>query len=393
MSVWEAYPSDYRSREVRSLLQATAAGECVSVIGLSGAGKSNLLGYLGHRCGRQSGDPSSDALCRFILVDCNRLREPAPAPLWQLARACLGDTGPAEDELAALEKAIGRAIEKDGSLCLLLDRFDVLGSGVSEDGVSEDGVSEGSASEGGTKDRAISIQPAISGNLRALRDAYKYSLAYVTATRRPIDPHSELAELFYSNTLWLGPLSESDARWTVARYAGRKGVAWDESTIQSMILLSWGYPSLLRAVCEAHAAGTGLTHEDLLAHPAIQRRVEEFWSDVPTAEELRKSGLEGQPLLEGGRPHGKRAVQPISTADLTAKEHLLLKYLQSHAGQVCEKDDLIRAVWPEDKISERGIRDDSLAQLVRRLREKIEANPSSPRYIHTAPGRGYRFTE
>jgi two-component system KDP operon response regulator KdpE len=58
---------------------------------------------------------------------------------------------------------------------------------------------------------------------------------------------------------------------------------------------------------------------------------------------------------------------------------------------VCEKDDLIQAVWPEDKIFEQGIRDDSLAQLVRRLRKKIEPDPASPRRIHTIPGRGYRF--
>ena len=39
----------------------------------------------------------------------------------------------------------------------------------------------------------------------------------------------------------------------------------------------------------------------------------------------------------------------------------------------------------------RGVRDDSLAQMVRRLREKIETNPSEPQLILTVPGRGYRF--
>jgi DNA-binding winged helix-turn-helix (wHTH) protein len=58
---------------------------------------------------------------------------------------------------------------------------------------------------------------------------------------------------------------------------------------------------------------------------------------------------------------------------------------------VCDKDDLIRAVWPEDRIFERGVRDDSLAQLVRRLREKVETNPSAPRRIQTVAGRGYRL--
>jgi DNA-binding response OmpR family regulator len=70
---------------------------------------------------------------------------------------------------------------------------------------------------------------------------------------------------------------------------------------------------------------------------------------------------------------------------------LLLQYFQAHPGQVCEKDALIGAVWAEDQVQMRGVRDDSLAQLVRRLREKIEADPAKPRFIHTVPGRGYRF--
>lgn len=82
----------------------------------------------------------------------------------------------------------------------------------------------------------------------------------------------------------------------------------------------------------------------------------------------------------------------IDASQLTANEHRLLIYLQAHSGKVCAKDDLIRAVWSEEVIIE-GLRDDSLAQLVRRLRQKIEADPSKPRFIHTAPGRGYMYRQ
>jgi DNA-binding response OmpR family regulator len=82
----------------------------------------------------------------------------------------------------------------------------------------------------------------------------------------------------------------------------------------------------------------------------------------------------------------------FDTSRLTAKEALLFEYLRSHPGQVCTKDELVQAVWPEDQIYEQGVRDDSLAQLVRRTRIKIEPDPSTPLYLHTIPGRGYKFT-
>jgi DNA-binding response OmpR family regulator len=101
---------------------------------------------------------------------------------------------------------------------------------------------------------------------------------------------------------------------------------------------------------------------------------------------LRAAGLDQINLLM--RARGPR----FDTTQLTAKENLLLGYLSARPAQVCSKDDLVRAVWPEDRVYERGVRDDSLAQLVRRLREKIEPDPATPRYVHTVAGRGYRFT-
>ena len=353
MSLWAFYPSNYREREVRAILAAVRAGECVSVVGLSGAGKSNLLGCLAQA--------HSTPAHPFVLVDCNRLTTGAAPAFFHLIRRELGDADEARDEFSALDAAIGKRLSESGSgLTLLLDRFGL----------------------------AARADPAIPGNLRALRDAHKYRLTYVTATRRPLDPNTELSELFYAHTLWLGPLSESDARWNVARYAERRGVKWDEAVTQTIVALSRGYTSLLRAVCEAYAEGAALEARTLLEHRAVRARVEEFWADNPGEDDLRRSGLEGHPLL---------AVKPapasaFDTSQLTAKEHLLFNYFTAHAGEVCEKDDLIRAVWPEDKIFERGVRDDSLAQLVRRLREKIEPDPANPRYIHTVPGRGYRFT-
>lgn len=359
MSSWSDFPSDYRSEEIQTITAAVKAGECVAIVGLSGAGKSNLLGYLAERVGRRPGSPP------MYLVDCNRLTDSSVAGLFRLIRSSLGDVRTVADEFHTLNELVGEFLRNGGRLCLLLDRFDLL--------VNANLSGHANAS--------------VFTSLRALRDAHKYALTYVIASRHPLEADNELAELFFANTLWLGPLNTNDAVWNVESYATRKGLDWDDHIMRLIVEVSAGYPSLLRAVCEAFSTGAAPDVASLSAHPAVRRRVNEFWSGQPGDEALLKSGLSDHPLLATSRPVGA-----FDTGQLTAKEHQLWEYLTQYPHQVCEKDALIRAVWPEDQIYEQGIRDDSLAQLVRRLREKIESDASNPRFIQTVPGRGYRYS-
>ena len=360
-SPWSSFPDTYRLSEVRQILKAAQAGSSVAVIGLSGSGKSNLLGFLANRpevITRHATKPPE-----LSLVDCNRLPERSGHGLFVLLLKTLNPGGapPEPVTLEQVQTVLEQRLETGRVFCLLLDRLDSLSPG--------------------------DLEP-LSANLRALRDSFKYRLVYVVATRRPLSPTSELAELFHATTLWLGPLSAQDALWDIQRHAARWGQDWRMETIERIHKLSGGYPALVKAVSEAHAAGSGLEPEELVRHPAVASMLAEFWADEPSTEALRSAGLSQIPLLI------RSAVQPdFDTTSLTAKEHLLWKYLQAHPEEICSKDDLIQAVWPEDKIYAQGIRDDSLAQLIRRLRAKIEPDPSRPRYIQTMPGRGYRFME
>lgn len=356
--IWDSYPRNYRSTEIDRILKAVGAGESVSVVGLSGAGKSNLVGFLAHRWPEIT--PQERAAVDFSLIDCNRLPSATPEALYQAVGAALGEENKAASELEALTRLLAdRFRESEGILCLILDRFDIF---------------------------SCDHQTALAGNLRALRDDHKYRLTYLVTTRRPLNPETELAELFFGSTIWLGPLSRSDAEWSASAYAQRHGEKWDDSTLDAIIELSGGYPSFLRAVCEAYADVKSLDAEALANHATLERRLSEFWADAPSDEHLRLSSLSSQPLLSAAHPGA------FDTSKLTAKEHALLNHFLANPREVCEKNELIVAVWPEDRVYEEGVRDDSLAQLVRRLRKKLEPEPSEPRYFQTVPGRGYRFT-
>ena len=72
---------------------------------------------------------------------------------------------------------------------------------------------------------------------------------------------------------------------------------------------------------------------------------------------------------------------------LTAREFDLLYFLASHPDQVFSREQLLEAVWDIAFPGE----DSTVTVHVRRLRAKLEADPSQPRYLTTVWGVGYRF--
>jgi two-component system, OmpR family, response regulator ResD len=72
---------------------------------------------------------------------------------------------------------------------------------------------------------------------------------------------------------------------------------------------------------------------------------------------------------------------------LTAKEFDLLWYLAQHPRQVFSRAQLLDQVWGYEYFGD----DSTVTVHIRRLREKIESDPSSPTYIHTVWGVGYKF--
>lgn len=73
--------------------------------------------------------------------------------------------------------------------------------------------------------------------------------------------------------------------------------------------------------------------------------------------------------------------------ELKNKEYELLLFLMLHVDMVFDRETLYEKVWGLDAMGDNA----TVAVHINRLREKIERNPSKPRYIETVWGAGYRF--
>lgn len=75
--------------------------------------------------------------------------------------------------------------------------------------------------------------------------------------------------------------------------------------------------------------------------------------------------------------------------NLTGREFELLELLVKHENKVYSREDLLHMVWGKE-----GSGDVRTVDVhVRRLREKIEINPSEPKYVHTKWGVGYYYNQ
>lgn len=75
---------------------------------------------------------------------------------------------------------------------------------------------------------------------------------------------------------------------------------------------------------------------------------------------------------------------------LSALEYRLLLLLLQNKGQILTRNQLLEEIWDA---SGEYVNDNTLSVYMKRLREKIEENPQSPRLLHTIRGIGYRMEE
>ena len=137
--------------------------------------------------------------------------------------------------------------------------------------------------------------------------------------------------------------------------------------------------------------GLELGADDYVVKPfSPQELVSRVRAVLRRAGKTSESVREEQPLVSGNltiNPLARTLLRDSENIPLTAKEFDMLYLLVSHPRQVFTRDQLLERVWGEAEY----IDPSTVTVHIRRLREKIEADPSSPVMLLTVWGVGYKY--
>lgn len=441
-----SHPLSYRVEIASPLFDLLRAGESAAVVGPASMGKSRLLHFLLRPDVQQHYLGEAAAHTWLVLVDCNRLDQVSEWGLYELMLTSLTEdtsgrvdatqrewlNGLRREAITAGSALLARrhvelatrilCREHGLRLCFIFDEFDEIY-------------------------RTLPA-PALA-NLRALRDADRYSVCYVLMVRdhpgrlRPRDEVEGFYELISRSVIGLKPYTEEDARRVIAQIVARRRRTVTPSQEAAMLALSGGHPGLLVALCDllsnGHAAPADADLvEWALAQPQVVEECRKLWNGLAEDEQFALSRLvhdigasytvrellalkgvirptgEGSPelfsplfhryvLSEGNLSDRELWLDEGATVvwvegkridNLSRLEFELLRHLSRRLAQVCTREEIMVALYPAETLDpDRAGADNRVDTLVRRLRKAIEPTPAHPRYLLTVRGHGYKLVD
>jgi DNA-binding response OmpR family regulator len=142
-----------------------------------------------------------------------------------------------------------------------------------------------------------------------------------------------------------------------------------------------GVPTIL--LLEQGHGSAGATAEAFMTPPFTSRKL--LYRVKKLAQTLTSREICAGPLILD--PDTRILRKGDTAMALRPKEAALLTLFMSNQGKVLSRLEITRQVWETDYVGDTR----TLSVHVRWLREKIEDNPSTPRFLRTVRGVGYRF--
>jgi DNA-binding winged helix-turn-helix (wHTH) protein len=439
----------YRPHDAARLISMVAGGHCAAVVGLSNFGKSTLLRALATSVSISSYTQQAGRDPLFVYVDCNRMLELTIQGYYEVMLRAILESLP-DNEIAVVQKieALYRRIVEPESnfgvplafndaivelmthtsydVILLLDEFDEVLYG---------------------------LEPRIFLNMRALKDRYNERLVYIIATIqramqiRENEHISEFGELFAANEVFLSPLNPDETGKLAADIFNEAHDKLEDIERDYILHMAGGHPGLTQAVAQAllsvhtnqatQQQAMSMIEQTLESNRLVRTEISKLWNQIDNQErealvtlvsqgpdavpiEMRRQLVQRGMIREVDSPKlfarlFTRFVQRQGTSSdgvpsgihldtdagdvwvnsqrvqtLTDLEYRLLQLMYTRLDKICDKYQIVEAVWGQDYIDE--VDDARIEKLISRLRAKLERDPANPRYLITVRGRGYKLT-
>ena len=120
----------------------------------------------------------------------------------------------------------------------------------------------------------------------------------------------------------------------------------------------------------------------------VQAHLRRHLDDLAFAKAVSREGTSqtGDPEIRFNQYEAYLRGEPVN---LTAKEFEILALLAANPGQVFTRSQIYEHIWGEDS----SVDESTITVFMRKIREKIEDNPSQPKYLLTVWRVGYKFAE
>lgn len=431
------YPADSRFEEIEMILQYARVGNSSQLIGLPGVGKSNLLELLAynrnvrirHLDDKQTSyhfvlvnfsevrnRPLTDVMKFIFLELIDSLEERDMDEAYQTVSGIFKDSLSYQDEMVlfqGLKKSMDYLTQKkELSIILLFDRFESF---------------------------IPSADHEFFSYLKILRNRAKYKFSVVFCLNRPLEDtldssiFADYYELVAGHTIYMKLLDEPGLAFRIEYLEKAANKKLDKNSLNRILELTAGHGKLTRLCIEIALATTEptITPEFLLSQKSVRGALWEIWYFLsPSEQKLFLDGLKekhyasnqfleniglikeqhitlalfevfiGQELPR--TQSTEKIVFDVTTNTiqkgtitlsdrLTISEFRLLAFLIAHPEAVVDREQIIEAVWRDNKQTV-GVTDQAIDQLIFRLRKKIEDDPNTPLHIQTVKGRGIKFT-
>jgi hypothetical protein len=418
------YPFDFRIEDTKKLSSEIKNRRNVVLTGMKRVGISNFLRYFLYHPGiKEKYLDTGNHL--FIPVDLNDLVEREIYPFWILTFKRISDSV----ETSNLPEKIQKQVEdyfldsiQSQDLFLTIDNLRKSLTIIAENGylptvffLRFDRIKE-------------SVTNDFFANLQGLIDATHRKLSYVITSERPLEelvPHvfTKQSVLVFADNLYIKPAEKKDTKIIFESSTTERHLNLDDEISHELLKYVDGHTQYLLyaliSLSEQKVDSKNL-FDFLKNDERISLQSEELWESLNSNEQdillkvisntkLKSDELKNaQYLINTGffDPENYKVFSPIFeyfvetkleekkkekiAVELSKKELLLLNFLEKNVNEICEREEIIEAVWPEAE--EIGVTDWAIDRLIARLRAKI-TNLNKNYEIVTVKTRGYKIIE